>query len=255
MLRTVLVSVICLLVWGPPANADIIYLKNGNVLEVDSAEVKGEFVVFSIFNGTMSIDLLAVERIEKSERAAGNTRLTGSIGGPVTGESQSGQQTAAAQGLLGSETGTAEEEANAKEQMIQFYIAQKQQIERENYFYRQQIDTLNSVIYAKAVIFSDTTPERDKIQQMEGLIRQNDEKIQQLLTDARTQNLLPGDIRRIEDAKFEPPAGTETQQPQPDFDSSEPEYDNTTEEKIYSEEEGEEGEEGTEQQEVPPPTQ
>ncbi len=250
MFRTVVASVICLLVAAPFATADIIYLKNGNVLEVDSAEIKGDFVIFTIFNGQMSIDLLAVDRIEKTDTPARTSAISGSIGTPVSGTVATGQQTASAeQGGLGAEAGGTEDEQN-QEELVQFYIAQKMQVERENYFYRQQIDTLNSVIYAKAAIFSDTTPEREKIRGMQELIRQNQQKIEQMLRDARTQGLLPGDIRRIEDAKFAAPAGTETRQPQPDFDSSQPVYDNSIEEEIYLEEEEEQEEEPS----VPPPT-
>jgi len=251
MSRMVLASVICFLIMAPLATADIIYLKNGNVLEVDSAEIRGDFVIFTIFNGQMSINLLAVDRIEKTDTPARTSAISGSVGTPVSGAAPAGQQTAdAQQGAFATETGGTEEEQN-KEELVQFYIAQKKQVERENYFYRLQIDTLNSVIYAKAAIFSDTTPERTKIQEMQELIRQNQAKIQQMLRDARTQGLLPGDIRRIEDAKFEAPAGTETAQPQPDFDSSQPDYDNSIEEDIYLEEEEEEqGEEPS----VPPPT-
>jgi len=242
MFRAVSIAGICLLVAASFAAADIIYLKNGNILEVGSTEIQGDYVIFTIFNGRMSIDLQAVERIEKTATPPSSARLAGGVGGPVSGAATVARRTS---GDMPSDAGSAESRED-NEQLIQFYIAQKIQLEREIYFYRQQIDTLNSVIYAKANIFSDTTPERKKIRDMEEQIRQGEAKIRQIYEDARVQGLLPGEIRRIEDAKFKPPIETETRQTQPDFDSAEPIYDNSSEDKLYEEEEGEQGE-------VPPP--
>ena len=139
-------------------------------------------------------------------------------------------------------------EQGENEEMIQFYIAQKIQIERENYFYKQQINTLNSAIYAKSAIFADTKGERDQIARMQEQIETNNQRIAVMLDDARKQGLLPGDIRRIEIAKFEEPISTETEQVEPDFDTAEPTYDEEIEEQIYDqdtgEETGEEPEEG-----------
>jgi hypothetical protein len=85
MRRLSLAGILCLLITAPYADADIIYLKNGNVLEVDDAVVKGDFVEFGLFNvsGRMSIELLAVERIEKTAARQQEMRLSGGIGGPV----------------------------------------------------------------------------------------------------------------------------------------------------------------------------
>ena len=253
MKRMAFATLICLLLAPAFAAADVIHLKNGNALEVDSAEVKGDFVVFTIFGGKMSIQLVAVDRIEKrayDPEAA--PQLAGGVGNPVAARGVYAQPGTTA-GAQGTDAGIGGTEEGENEQLIQFYIAQKVQIEKENYFYKQQINTLNSVIYAKSAVFSDTRPERTKIAEMQEQIEANNQRIAIMLDDARKQGLLPGDIRRIDIAKFEPPISTETEQLQPDFDSADPIYDQSMDESIYddtsedeisSEDTGEEPEEG-----------
>lgn len=218
------------------AHADIIYLRNGNSLEVNDAEIKGEFVVFSFGSGTVAIELSAVERIEKTQAPArGIASLRGTIGG-ITATAMGGQRPGdTVTSDLGAES-QSEQEDQGNNEIIQFFISQKLQIERENFFFRQQINTLNSVIYAKAAIFSDTSRERQRIITLEEQINRNQERIEQLYSDARQQGLLPGDIRQIEDAKFEAPV-EDIQQPLiMGEEGDENIYLEDTEEPVYSEE-------------------
>ena len=87
MYRMTLAALICLLLAPAFAAADVIHLKNGNALEVESAEVQGDFVVFSVFGGKMSIQLSAVDKIEKrAYDPAAAPRLSGGVGNPVAAQ-------------------------------------------------------------------------------------------------------------------------------------------------------------------------
>ena len=196
-----------------PAAADYIHLKNGKVLQVANAEVKGDFVVFNYGNGTMSIELVAVSKIEKTNDNPENMPVLSS------GVSSSGPPVRSGQGarpminpIAGSgETGQpGSDEQNPNEDLIQYYIQQKQQLEVQIAMAQEQIKTLNSVIYAKAAIFSDTTKERNRIAEFERQINEANDRLEQIYRNARRDGLSPGEIRRIEDAKTDIPVATDT---------------------------------------------
>lgn len=65
MFRKSLIIVALLVAFSALSLGDIIYLKSGRQLEVDDAQVVGEKVHFTVFNGRMSIALSAVAKIEK----------------------------------------------------------------------------------------------------------------------------------------------------------------------------------------------
>ena len=205
MKRMALALVVCAVFAVATARADIIVLTNGNILHVDDAVEEGEFVVFFIFNGRMAIELTAVERIVKTD-TRGSEPIPGvlSAGGGIASATIGGQRSAELLGdaASGSETGATDNRES--EELVQFYIQQKQGLEREIYFYELQIQTLRSVIYSNSAIFSDTSEQRRQLAEMEEQLRQSEEGLNQLVDDARRAGLSPGDLRTIMDATFTP---------------------------------------------------
>lgn len=183
-----------------PLAADIIWLKNGNRLEVEAAEVNGERVNFFVFNGRMSIDLSLVARIEKtSEPAAADAGIINGISGrPFAG----GAQPSTTQ--LEDQPQNPDEQANEeRKQLVDFYITQRVNLMKEIKFAEEQIQTIRSVIYAKSNIFSDTTEDRARLTEMEQRKRESEDKLQNLLQDARKAGLTPAELRQVEAAKPE----------------------------------------------------
>jgi len=213
-----LALVVCVVFAVAPARADIIVLTNGNILHVDDAVEEGEFVVFYIFNGRMAIELAAVERIVKTDTRASEP-IPGvlSASGGIASAAIGGQRSAELLGdaALGSETGATDDRES--EELVQFYIQQKQGLEREIYFYEQQIQTLRSVIYANSAIFSDTSEQRRQLAEMEEQLRESEDRLNQLVDDARRAGLSPGDLRTIMDATFIPEE-TESRQVSDEYD-------------------------------------
>lgn len=176
------------------AAADIIHLKNGNRIEAEGVRVDGERVVFTVFGGQMSIALTAVDKIEKSSRPiAPNAGLRNA----VTGTPFRGATASPAAG--GNAEGGPTPAQNAQE-LVQFYIQQRQQLLKEVRLYDDQIQTLRSVIFAKSAIFEDTDTERQRIADMEARKKVAEEKLASLMNDARSAGLGPGDLRTIESA-------------------------------------------------------
>ena len=205
MKRMTLSLAVCAICAVAAARADIIILKNGNSLHVDNAVVEGEFVAFVIFNGKMAIELAAVERIERTDSPAlepipGVFGADANIASPTIG----GQRSAELFGDAAFESESGEAEDRESEELVQFYIEQKQGLERDIYFYEQQIQTLRSVIYANSAIFSDTSEQRRQLAEMEEQLRESEERLNQLIEDARRSGLSPGDLRTIMDASFIP---------------------------------------------------
>jgi hypothetical protein len=199
----VFISVFLLLSGAIICSADIIYLKNGNQFEVEDAEIVGEKVVFTVFNGQMEIDLAAVARIERtSTPARPDAGLRNSISGTPFSRGQTSGTSSQREG--GTAANAEEEERN--QELVQFYVAQKQQLQKEIAMYDSQIQTLRSAIYAKAAIFSDTTQDRQNLRQAEEQKRAAEERLQTLMNEAQRSGLTPGDIRKIEDSQYFTPS-------------------------------------------------
>jgi hypothetical protein len=198
MLRRYIVSVLLILCLAAAAGADVIYLKNGNRLEVEGARIDGEQVVFTVFNGTMKIDLAAVERIEKTTGpVAPNAGLRNAIA-DIPRPAANSADGATAPGQEGGDDQSAEDKAA---ELVEFYKTQKMQLERELKIVDDQIQTLRSVIYAKSSIFSDTTEERSRLTELEQSKRDVEQRLQNLILDARRAGLNPGQIREIENTR------------------------------------------------------
>ena len=185
---TILLAVVC------TATADIIHLKNGNRIEAEGVRVVGERVAFTVFGGQMSIALTAVERIEKTSRPVSpNAGLRNAVSGTafrgVTNPGAAGE---------GGGSG-----AENTQELVQFYIQQRQQLIKEIRLYDEQVQTLRSVIFAKSAIFEDTEVERKRITELESMKKAAEEKLTGLMNDARQAGLSPGDMRAIEDARAE----------------------------------------------------
>lgn len=203
----IIIAGLILLAFSSLTSADIIYLKSGNKIEVEGAEIKGDLVVFTVFNGKMSIELSAVTRIEKS---TGPVRPDAGLRNSVSGTPYSGT-TAARAGVGGSDEAPGNQAGQDNKEIIDFYIKQKFQLQKEIKFYDVQISTLQSTIYAKSAIFSDTTEDNAQLVEMQNAKRVLEERMQTLLDDARRAGLDPGHIRQIEDARETPnPQGTGT---------------------------------------------
>lgn len=200
MVKYLCFAVVVLMAAAPPASADYIYLKNGKVLEVIEAKVEGDYVVFTIFNGNMAIELSAVARIEKTSTQPSGTNIPGL-------DSSSPPLRVDYQGQSVDEFGASEmgetqedEEKNPNEDLINYYIQEKKNLELQIAVAREQIKTLDSVIYAKSANFMDTTEERRRQEEFEAQIRDSEDRIDQIYSSARRDGLSPGEIRRIEDA-------------------------------------------------------
>lgn len=189
---------------APFSQADhIIILKNGKVFHATYAEVKGDYVIFFIEGGKMSIELLMVDRIEEiNETSARMPSLSGGISSTGSPANAGAAATAGRPASIGDsgELGAGTEE-NPNEDLIKYYIQQKQQIELNIAVAQEQIKTLNDVIYAKSAIFSDTQEERRKIQEYTRQIEDEQQRLSELYVKARKDGLTRGDIRRIEDAE------------------------------------------------------
>ena len=182
---TILLAVVC------TAAADIIHLKNGNRIEAEGVRVVGERVLFTVFGGQMSIHLTAIERIEKSSRpVAANAGLRNAVSGTAFRGVQS---------AVSGEGGNSQ--AQNTQELVAFYVQQRQQLIKEIRLYDEQIQTLRSVIFAKAAIFEDTNTERQRITDLENMKKVAEEKLTGLMNDARKAGLGPGDLRAIEDAR------------------------------------------------------
>lgn len=177
------------------ANADIIYLKNGNRIEVQDAEIKGEMVVFSVFQGQMSIALSAVARVEKTSTAPrADAGLVNSIKGTPAFRTSTSTESGDAAGEVGQESGT---NNAARQEMLRAYINQRQQLERELRLTNDQIQTLRGTIYAKSAIFSDTAEDRTRLQQFEQRKGEIEDELQQLMNEIRRAGFSPGEMRQI----------------------------------------------------------
>jgi len=207
--RLLLASILC--PWLAPAiQADLIYLKNGNVIEAEDVRLEGDYYVFNYYNGRVALDKTLVERVEKRQFSGYQSYGSHSSAVVSTSSLGAGSDAASTSAFAGAEGGQMDNEQ--RESLINSYIEQKRNLERQVFFNREQISTLQSVIYAKANIFADTTPERERIQRMEADNQRLRQEIEQLLRDARQQGLLPGDIRRIEAAKFDSAISSEIEE-------------------------------------------
>lgn len=208
-IKAVIAIGLLMILGAAPLAADTIFLKNGNRLEVDGAEVKGEKVNFYVFNGRMSIDISLVARIEKSAApAAADAGLSNGISGKPFSRAAAQQQPA-----LEDQPQNPDQEANAERaQLVEFYVTQRVNLMKELRMIDEQIQTLRGLIYAKSNIFSDTTTDRTRLTEFELRKRETEEKLQSMLLDARKAGLTPAEMRQLEAAKPDTVAADGTQQ-------------------------------------------
>lgn len=203
MRRTIAISVLVMFCAVSLASADLIFLKKGKTIEVDNVKIVGDKVTFTVFNGRMSIALSAVARIEKTSIPA---RADAGLVNTISGQPYSSGITSSGAGSGNTEaTGSNPNEDREKEGLIAAYIKQKQQMEKELQFYKDQIQILRSVIYAKVAIFSDTEQDRANLKLAETKKAELETRLNSLLEEARRAGLDPGDIRRISGARTTTP--------------------------------------------------
>lgn len=195
MLRAAFSCMLVVAIFASFAHADVIYLKNGNRIEVEGAEIKDDMVVFTVFQGQMSIALSAVARVEKTSTAPrADAGLVNSIkGAPAFGgtteDAGNANAEAGGQDAAGGNSN--------RQELLRAYIDQKQQFERELKSIDGQIQTLRSSIYAKSAIFSDTTEDRAQVQQLEQRKTELEGQLKQLMEEIRKAGFTPGEMRQI----------------------------------------------------------
>lgn len=198
-MRKLLISAICACIFcSTAALADTIYLRSGKIIQAENVTVTDSKVHFELFGGKMAIDRQLVIRIERNEITAqtGNAMRSSISGTPYRRPTMNN----AGSGGEGGGEGDTATDADQRKETLQNFIDIKLQLQRELQFANAQIQTLRSVIYAKAAITSDTSEERTKLQEYETRKQNIEAQINQLTQDARRAGLLPADIRALEQA-------------------------------------------------------
>lgn len=197
MLRRSLIIVALLAAFSMASMADVIHLKSGRTLEVDNAQVIGDKVVFTVFNGHMSVSRNSVVKIVKTEgKADPRAGLR-----PIVGNPTFATTAATRKSPLSSEGG--EEESSATQEALKHFKDARLRLLKELRFTTEQIKTLQSTIFAKAAINASTAQDRARLLKFQR--DQNDLKAQleEIPFQARIAGLEPGDIREIENTRLE----------------------------------------------------
>jgi uncharacterized protein (UPF0335 family) len=197
MLKRNILIMLLLAVFSMAAMADVIYLKSGRTLEVDNAKIDGDKVVFTVFNGRMSIARSAVVKIVKTEtKAHPRAGLRETIGQPRFTQAASQRKSS----LNNSEGG---DEENPLDEAKKHYIDKRKRLLKEMRFATEQVKTLQSTIFAKSAINASTTQDRARLLKFQRQAKELQAEIEEIPFEARRAGLDPGAIRDIENTRLE----------------------------------------------------
>lgn len=182
------------------AQADTIYLKSGKTIPAENVQVTADKVIFNLHGGKMSISKNLVLRIERNDLTF---ESTGGFRSSISGTPYRNPVSAGADGRRagGGEGGT-DDASSQRADTLQNFINIKLQLQRDLQFAESQIQTLRSVIYAKAAINSDTEEERRRLTEFEQRKQTIEAQLTQLMNEARRGGLLPVDLRELEQASI-----------------------------------------------------
>ena len=197
MLRKSITIMLLLAFFSIGAMADIIYLKSGRTLEVDNARVDGDKVVFTVFNGKMSIARSAVVKIVKTEtKAPARAGLRDTVGPARFSQASTKLKSPLA-------NGEGDGENNPLDEAKKHYIDKRKRLLKELRFATENIKTLQSTIFAKSAINASTTQDRARLLKFQRQAKELQAEIEEIPFEARRAGLDPGAIRDIENTRLE----------------------------------------------------